>query len=138
MPAKDKYHDQFKNALVRDGWTITHDPLRLKWGRKDLYVDLGAEQVLAAEKMGQKIAVEIKSFAAASEMEALEKAIGQYLIYLSIMARTEPDRTLYLAIHEEVYNETFEDPLGKLLLEDHKIRLIVYDREKEEILQWIL
>ncbi len=39
-----------RRALERDGWTITHDPLRLRWGAKDLYVDLGAEQILAAEK----------------------------------------------------------------------------------------
>lgn len=41
MPAKDMYHDTVKRALVKDGWVITHDPLPLKWGRKDLYVDLG-------------------------------------------------------------------------------------------------
>ena len=27
MPAKDIYHDTVKNALIKDGWTITHDPL---------------------------------------------------------------------------------------------------------------
>ncbi len=42
MPAKDIYHDRLKNALIKDGWIITHDPLRLKWGVKDMYVDLGA------------------------------------------------------------------------------------------------
>ena len=26
MPAKDIYHDRFKNALIRDGWKITADP----------------------------------------------------------------------------------------------------------------
>ena len=41
MPAKDFYHDPVKNALVKDGWTITNDPLRLKWGVRELFVDLG-------------------------------------------------------------------------------------------------
>ncbi len=89
MPAKDIYHDNVRNALIKEGWTITHDPLRLTWGAKDMYVDLGAEQLLAAEKTGHKIAVEIKSFVGASEMNDLEKAIGQYIIYRSVMARTE-------------------------------------------------
>lgn len=40
MPARDKYHDCVCNALIKDGWTITNDPLVLKWGGKDLYVDL--------------------------------------------------------------------------------------------------
>ena len=50
MPAKDIHHDAAKSVLINDGWTITHDPLSLKWGLKDLFVDLGAERLLAAEK----------------------------------------------------------------------------------------
>ncbi len=26
MPAKDIYHNEVKNALIKDGWTITDDP----------------------------------------------------------------------------------------------------------------
>jgi hypothetical protein len=44
MPAKDLFHDAVKHALLREGWVITHDPLSLKVGRKDLFVDLGAER----------------------------------------------------------------------------------------------
>jgi len=29
MSAKDLYHDNVVNALVKEGWTITHDPLRI-------------------------------------------------------------------------------------------------------------
>jgi len=71
MPARDRYHDQVKAALVKDGWVITHDPLRLQWGVKDMYIDLGAEQLLAAEKDQRRIAVEVKSFGSLSEMEDL-------------------------------------------------------------------
>jgi XisH protein len=59
MPAKDRYHQSAKNALIKDGWIITHDPLHLKWGKRDMYVDLGAEKLIAAEKAGQRIAVEV-------------------------------------------------------------------------------
>ena len=62
MPAKDIYHDAAKNALIKDGWTITNDPYVVSIGKKDLLVDLGAEKLLSAEKGNQKIAVEIKSF----------------------------------------------------------------------------
>lgn len=44
MPAKDIYHDAVKNALIKEGWIITDDPLHLKWGQKDMYVDLGAKE----------------------------------------------------------------------------------------------
>ena len=65
MPARDTYHDAVCKALVKDGWTITDDPLRLVWGKKDYYVDLGAERILAAERHGRRIAVEVKSFVGA-------------------------------------------------------------------------
>lgn len=62
MPAKDVYHDVVRTALEKDSWVITDDPFRLKIGSKDLYVDLGAEKLLAAQKGETKIAVEVKSF----------------------------------------------------------------------------
>ena len=76
MPAKDLYHDTVKNALIKDGWTITHDPLRLRQGNDLLYVDLGAERLLTATKKDRKIDVEVKSFASPSNIAALENALG--------------------------------------------------------------
>lgn len=49
MPARDYNHEHVRRALEKDGWTITHDPLRLRVGVRDLYVGLGAELV-GAEK----------------------------------------------------------------------------------------
>jgi len=137
MPARDIYHNNVKNALIKDGWTVTHDPFRLSWGGKDMYVDLGAEQVMAAEKADRKIAVEIKSFIGLSEMDEIENALGQYLVYRSVMARTEPDRILYLAIHNEAFVDIFEQPLGNLLREDYQVQLMVYDLRAEVVLKWI-
>jgi hypothetical protein len=34
MPAKDLYHQTVKNALIRDQWSIMHNPLTLKLGKK--------------------------------------------------------------------------------------------------------
>ncbi len=129
MPAKDIYHDTAKNALMKDGWTITHDPLVLRWGTTDVYVDLGAEQLLAAEKAERRIAVEVKSFVGRSAVEDLEKALGQYILYHDIMAKREPDRTLYLAVHEEAFLGIFEEPIGRLLLDNNRLNLIVFGRE---------
>jgi hypothetical protein len=28
--AKDVFHQQVKNALIKDGWNITHDPLTIR------------------------------------------------------------------------------------------------------------
>ncbi|MBI3958733.1 MAG: XisH family protein [Chloroflexi bacterium] len=138
MPAKDIYHDAVKQALIKAGWAITHDPLRLQWGSKDMYVDLGAEQLLAAEKGGRKIAVEIKSFVGPSEIEDLKNAVGQFVLYRTIMRKTEPDRELYIAVRQAIFLELFEEPVGTLLLESEHIRLIVFDPQAEEIVKWIL
>ncbi|HMV51996.1 MAG TPA: element excision factor XisH family protein [Blastocatellia bacterium] len=137
MPAKDFFHDTVKNALINNGWTITDDPLRLQWGRKDMYVDLGAERLLAAEKGTQKIAIEVKTFGGASEVYDLEHALGQYFVYKAVMERSHPDRILYLAVTQEVFVEVFEDDLGRLLRERYQSPLIVFDPAKEDITQWI-
>lgn len=56
MPARDLYHDAVIRALVADGWEITHDPLTLSFGGRDLYVDLGATHVaIGAERIGRVI-----------------------------------------------------------------------------------
>jgi len=136
MPARDIYHDKVKNALIKDGWTITHDPLRLSWGGRDMYVDLGAERLLAAEKAGQRIAVEVKSFVGASEMDDLEKAIGQFVLYQAVLAEREPDRLLFLAVPQFVLRDVFEQPNGELLFQKNLVHVMGFDPDMEVILQW--
>ena len=137
MPAKDIYHDAVRNALIKDGWIITHDPLILKWGLKDLYVDLEAERLVAAEKEGHKIAVKVKSFVSPYEVEDLETAVGQFILYHDIMSRTEPERVLYLAVRTAVFTSVFEEPIGQVLLENQRVKLVVFDPQAEVIVKWI-
>jgi hypothetical protein len=137
MPAKDIFHDNVKNALIKDGWDITNDPLKLQWGNKDLYVDLGAEKLIAAHKGSEKIAVEIKSFVGNSQVADLQQALGQYTLYLDIIGETEPERILYLAIRESTFEDIFIEPIGQILLNKKRLKLIVFDADREEIIQWI-
>ena len=137
MPALDIYHDAMKNALVKDGWTISHDPFHLRWGKKDMYVDLGARQLLAAEREERKIAVEIKSFVGTSEMEDLKNAVGQFVLYRAVMRKTAPERILYLAVRDITFNSLFEEPVGQLLIADENLNLIVFDAKNQVIVQWI-
>jgi hypothetical protein len=136
MPALDLYHPIVKQALIKEGWVITHDPLHLRWGRKDMYVDLGARQLILAEQMERKIAVEVKSFINDSEIQALRDAIGQFAIYRSVLRRTYPDYVLFLAVRDITYHSLFEEPIGQLMIEDEDLKLIVFDAEQAEILQW--
>ena len=137
MPSLDVYHDVVRAALLKDGWQITHDPFHIRWGSKDVYIDLGAEQLLAAEQGERKIAVEIKSFLSPSPLKDLEQALGQFILYHDILAQIEPDRILYLAIRKAVYFDLFSDPAGKILLDNQRLRLIVFDANAQEIVKWI-
>lgn len=138
MPAKDKFHNNVKNALIKDGWNITDDPLSLEYGKRKMYVDLAAEKLFSAEKEGRKIAVEVKSFLSLSELNDLEEAFGQYAIYQTLLKRQQPERLLYLAIPKEKYFDLFdENEIGNLILEDYNLKLIVFDIESEEIVKWV-
>lgn len=75
MPAKDFYHDTVKTALIKDGWAITDDPLLLRIRLRSVFVDLGAERLIAAERGTEKIAVEIKRFLSPSPINDLDVAI---------------------------------------------------------------
>jgi XisH protein len=137
MPAKDIYHDTVKNALIKDGWTITHDPLKLQLGKRKFYVDLGAEKLIGAVKDTEEIAVEIKSFVSNSEMNDLENALGQYILYENVMSVVEPNRILFLAVADNVFENVFEDAIGQLLLENEGLKVCVFNPETEEIVKWI-
>ncbi len=137
MPAKDRYHDTVKTALIKDGWTITHDPLTLRLSTKKLYIDLGAERLIAAERDTRKIAVEVKSFTRASDMKDLEEALGQFVLYTTLLSRYEPERQLYLAVPEAVRKSVFEEEVGQTLLAENLIRLISFDPEQEVLIQWM-
>jgi hypothetical protein len=135
--AKDIYHYNVRTALEKDGWIITDDPLTLQFGSRSVFVDLGAKQLLAAERDGQRIAVEIKSFVGKSLVKDWENAIGQYILYLKIISKKEPDRALYLAITEEIYTSFFQEDIVQVVLEDRTIKLIVIDPIQEVITRWI-
>jgi len=137
MPAKDLLHDCVKNALVKDGWKITEDPFRLKYKGRKLYVDLGAERILAAEKGSRKIAVEIKSFVGHSEMNDLENALGQFIFYRAILSENESDRELFLAVPDEIFQTIFQNEFHDLLTKYNLAKVFGVNEEKEEIIGWI-
>ncbi|OCQ91890.1 fatty-acid synthase [Limnothrix sp. PR1529] len=136
MPAKDLYHQTVCNALIDDGWTITDDPLILKIGARSVFVDLGAERLIAAERGSEKIAIEIKSFLSASLVSDLENAWGQFFMYARALEKREPDRILYLAVTQETFNTIFQEPIGQLLLEEPGFHLVVFDAKTEKIAEW--
>lgn len=136
--AKDVFHQQVKNALIKDGWNITHDPLTIRISEAvKLQIDLAAESAIAAQRGSEKIAVEIKSFVGDSDISAFHTALGQYLNYCQALEEQEPDRIVYLAIPVETYQDFFQLPFIQRALRRYQIKLIIYDPKQEEIKQWI-
>ena len=66
----------------------------------------------------------------------MEKALGQYLIYRSIMRRRQPDREVLLAVPKNVA-KVFDEPLGRLLMEDYDLRVLVFNPKQRKIIQWL-
>jgi hypothetical protein len=91
---------------------------------------------MAAERGAEKIAVEVKSFLSASPISDLEVAWGQFFLYARALQRQDPDRRLYLAVSETVFQSLFAEEAGMLLLQEPGFRLVVFDPTTEEILQW--
>jgi XisH protein len=136
MPAQDVYHNQVRNALIKDGWTITHDPYTMTFGQRDVFVDLGAERILAAERGDERIAVEVKSFQGSSDIRDLEVAVGQYVFYRSLLVRFDPGRKLVLAVPVTAFANTLQEPIARPVLSDLSIALIAFDPQTEVITQW--
>ncbi|NJL62476.1 MAG: fatty-acid oxidation protein subunit alpha [Methylacidiphilales bacterium] len=134
--AKDRFHDAVKIALEKEGWTITADPLEMSVGDVDFEIDLAAE-MLAAERAGEKIAVEIKSFIGRSNVSDFHTALGQFMNYKFALEEFEPERKLYLAIPESIYNSFFQRRFVRSVVERTQIYLLVYDEKREVITQWL-
>ncbi len=137
MAARDLFHAAVKVALQKENWVITNDPLRLEAGGANFEIDLGAERLLAAERAGEKIAVEIKTFLGDSPITDYHAALGQFLNYRLALELNESERMLYLAVPVAVHEALFQREFLQISVERHQISRIVYDPVAEVIVQWI-
>lgn len=135
--ARDKYHNLVKQALIDDGWEITHDPYPLRKWDPDWEVDLGAEKMIGAKKGCEKIAVEVKSFLAPSFGNEFHAVLGQYMNYLLGLSQIEPDRILYLAVPLDIWNTEFQRKGIQFSVNSIKVKIVVYNLETKKIEEWI-
>ena len=137
MAKLDKIHNAVKNALVKDGWTITADPFRIEFEEYRLYADLSAERPIAAMRGNEKIVVEIKSFLNRSSVSDFENALGQYLIYRRLLSKLEPETKVYLAISEATYTDFFTFKATQFIIAAEQVSLFTVKLENEEIERWV-
>jgi hypothetical protein len=137
MAARDLFHEAVKVALQKENWVITDDPLKVEAGGAKFEIDLGAEHLLGAERAGEMIAVEIKSFLGDSPITDYHAALGQFLNYRLALELNEPDRKLYLAVPVAVHEALFQREFLQISVERYQINRIVYDPVNEVIVLWI-
>jgi hypothetical protein len=136
MARLELIHHTVKDALIKDGWIITADPYIIQYADVKLFADLAADKIIAAERAEQKIVVEVKSFAQASQIHELQAALGQYEIYRGFIEVIEPERKIYLAISEDVFEQFFSRSAIQFIIKRFQVSLLVVDLDKEEIVKW--
>jgi len=134
VPAKDRYHDAVKRALVKAGWEIIRDQYPIRIGDKRIWIDFSAE-----EADGSTAAFfEVKDFHNSQSVQLLRDAVGQYVLYRAAMRHAKLGAyPLFLAVPQLVFDEMLSCPVGRLVIEDVEMNLLIFDPIKESIAQWL-
>lgn len=134
MPAKDRHHDIVVNALEKAGWQVTAEQVAVIVEQRRLWIDLRAEKT--SEQLA--ILVEIKGFEnMQSPVEYLANATGKYALYQAVLDYLKIPLPLYMAVPDAAYCGILSEEIGKQALQRSGVRLIVFDPDREEIVQWI-
>ncbi len=64
-------------------------------------------------------------------------ALGQCLNYRSALRLIEPERTLYLAVTVDIYDEFFSRKFIQRVIAEHKLKLLIFHPNREEIVLWM-
>ena len=123
--------------MIKDGWTITHDPYSIEYKDLTLFADLGAEKMFSAERGSLKIVVEVKSFSHLSKVQDFKLALGQYELYNVYLKAIAPERKLYLAVGKDIYEKFLLREAINFAVEQLEISLVVVNLESQEVVQWI-
>lgn len=134
---KDVHHNLVKTLLEQDGWIVTHDPLTIRGLTRKIHIDFAAEKIITAEREGNKIAVEVKSFLGPSLLHDFYDAIGKYELYWDALNQNDPSRILYIALPIGAYDELVLEPFIQNTLRRLGIKLLIFNPELEKIELWI-
>lgn len=63
--------------------------------------------------------------------------LGQFLSYTLAMDELHPEHILYLAVPLDTFDDFFRLEFGQLAIQRYRLRRIVYDPERQEIVEWL-
>ncbi|MGH9837435.1 MAG: element excision factor XisH family protein [Blastocatellia bacterium] len=130
-------YEAVKQALISDGWQITNEPFVMAYTDVRWSADLGAEKATATATGSRKIVVEIANLEGVSFIGRFHEETGRYGNYRSLLKAIDPERPIYLAIPSKVYESHFTNQAIRAIVTDRRIGLMVYDSERQEIVQWV-
>jgi hypothetical protein len=136
MPAVDQCEPQVIRALDKAGWrvVIQHLAIRLE-GKRLVYADL---EIHHKSDQRELLIVEVKCFPdTRSALDEYYHAVGQYMLYRNALRLAGDLSLLYLAIPITIYSTLFHSAAVQATLQEAKIKLIVIDLDREEIVLWL-
>jgi hypothetical protein len=136
MPAYDQCHDQVIRALQKEGWNINRQQVKLPFDERRLYIDLKASRGLNGRRQ-TILLVEVKCFPDEKTFLAdLYTAIGQYILYRTILDSNGVSFPLYLSIPQSVFVTQFNQIIRDACRQ-HQIKLVIINLDSEEVMEWI-
>jgi hypothetical protein len=137
MPAIDQCEPQIIRALQKQGWKVIDRPFAIRIGQGKIgyvYADLRLNHIQNQQSL---IVVEVKCFSSTrTVLDEFYQAIGQYMVYRHALKMKDIQTPLYLAIPETIYASFFQNQLIADVLQDTRVKQIVVDLEKEEVVLW--
>ncbi|TAK34371.1 MAG: fatty-acid oxidation protein subunit alpha [Saprospiraceae bacterium] len=115
---------------------MTHDPMTISLPDMDLFVDLGIERFVGAQKGNRKIAIEIKSFGRTDRINKFYEALGQVLVYRLALMKEKIEREVWLAIPQKARQSLFETIIVQEALSHFQLNLLIFDQLNKKIVQW--
>jgi hypothetical protein len=134
MPAKDRYHDAVKRALVKDGWMIADEQVQLLIDSRILYIDME----VAHPTKESTLLIEVKElYSVPSPVDALAAAVGKYVMYRAGLRNAGVSNPIYLAVSLQAYQNILTEKVGQLMMAEAQLLILVFDPDQEVVVQWI-
>jgi hypothetical protein len=134
LPAKDRYHDTVIRSLHKAGWILITEQVAIIVEDRRLWIDIRASK----QTEDLAILIEVKGFEGMpSPIEYLANATGKYAMYRAALDYLQIDLPLYMAVPDAAYRGILSEEIGQQTLRHNRVRLLVFDPEREEIVRWI-
>lgn len=136
MPAIDQCEPQVVRAFEKAGWVITDEQFPIYVSKREfVFADLRIQHVAESQTI---LVVEVKCFSSKrSLLDEFYHAVGQYAVYRNALRLAGINVNLYLSVPSHIYDTFFDRAMVNETIKDVRIKMVVVDLEREEIVSWI-